>query len=165
MEKYIENAKYIYQYKFHRKIGENIDLRWRDNKYKGTAQLNNKGEILEKTKCTIEYSNHSYVKKIEAKFKIEKNEEDIDNMKDIIYQEQFFINYITKFPFISYDEIVKLFIQKYPKIDIKFTNKNFHNLKNKLKSENYKIINDIDIIDNMKFLDKKMLKILYKIFK
>ena len=101
MEKYIENVKYIYQYKFRRKIGENFDLRWRDYKYKGTAQLNNKGEILEKTKCTIEYSNYSYVKKIEAKFKIEKNEEDIDNMKDIIYQEQFFINYITKFPFIS----------------------------------------------------------------
>ena len=59
MEKYIENVKYIYQYKFHRKIGENIDLRCRDYKCKGAAQINNKGEIFEKTKCTIEYSNHS----------------------------------------------------------------------------------------------------------
>ena len=37
MEKTIENTKYIYNYKYHRKTGKNIDLRCPDYKCKGTA--------------------------------------------------------------------------------------------------------------------------------
>ena len=83
-------------------------------------------------------------------------------MKDIIYQEAYFQHYLTQFPMISYDEIVKLFIQYYPNIEIKFTNKQFSNLKFKLKENDIKIIKDIDIIDNMKFLDEIMLKLYLK---
>ena len=81
-------------------------------------------------------------------------------MKDIIYQEQYFKDYLTKFTLITYDEIIKLFVEKYPNIDIKFTNKKFCNLKNRLKKEEYKVLKDIDIIDNMKFMDNIMLKII-----
>ena len=42
-------------------------------------------------------------------------------MNDLNYQEAYFQHYLTQFPMISYDEIVKLFIQNYPKIEIKFT--------------------------------------------
>ena len=37
LEKKIEDKKYIYQYKYHRKCGNNIDLRCRDYKCKDTA--------------------------------------------------------------------------------------------------------------------------------
>lgn len=158
LEKIIGNEKHIYQYKFHRKVGTNIDLRCRDYKCKGTAQINSSGEIFEKTKCSLEYSSHSYTKKIEAKAKIEKNEQTLDNMKDIIFQEQYFQYYLTKFPLITYDEILKLFIQTYPKVEIKFTNKQYHNLKAKIKSDQINVNNDIDIIDNLQFLETKMLK-------
>ena len=63
LEKMIGNEKHIYQYKFHRKEETNIDLRCRDYKCKGTAQINSSGEIIEKTKCSLEYSSHSYTKK------------------------------------------------------------------------------------------------------
>ena len=162
LEKKIEDKKYIYQYKYHRKCGNNIDLRCRDYKCKGTAQIQENGEIIEKTKCTIEYVNHSYTKKILAKEKIEKNEQTVEDMNDLIYQEAYFQHYLTQFPMISYDEIVKLFIQNYPKIEIKFTNKQFHNLKFKLKENDIKTVKDIDIIDNLKFLDEIMLKLYLK---
>lgn len=58
-----------------------------------------------------------------------------------------------------YDEILKLFIEKYKNIDIQFTNKKFNSLKEKLPKEDYKALKDIDIIDNVKFLDNIMLKI------
>ena len=79
-------------------------------------------------------------------------------MKDIIFQEQYFLYYLTKFPLITYDEILKLFIQTYPKVEIKFTNKQYHNLKAKIKSDQINVNNDIDIIDNLQFLETKMLK-------
>ena len=68
-------------------------------------------------------------------------------MNDIIYQEQYFKDYLTKFPLITYDKILKLFIEKYPNIDIKFTNKKFNSLKDKSKKEDYKVLKDIDIIE------------------
>ena len=83
-------------------------------------------------------------------------------MNDLIYQEAYFQHYLTHFSVISYDEIVKLFIQNYPKIEIKFTNKQFHNLKFKLKENDIKTVKDIDIIDNLKFLDEIMLKLYLK---
>ena len=42
---------------------------------------------------------------------------------------------------------------------IKFTSKNYHNLKAKLKNDQINIIKDIDIIDNLQFLEIKMLNI------
>ena len=133
MEKTIENTKYIYHYKYHRKTGNNINLRCRDNKCKETAQITINGALIEKNKCTLEYSQHLYAKKILAKLKIENNGQTIDDMKDIIYQEQYFKDYLSKFPLITYNEILKLFIEKYKNIDIKFTNKKFSSLKEKLK--------------------------------
>ena len=62
----------------------------RDYKYNGTAQINSDDQIIEKIKCSLGYSNHSYAKKIESKSKIENNEQSIEVMKDILYQEQFF---------------------------------------------------------------------------
>ena len=44
-------------------------------------------------------------------------------------------------------------------MEIKFTNKNYHNLKTKLKTNQININKDIDIIDKMKFLGTKMLNI------
>ena len=79
-------------------------------------------------------------------------------MKDIIFQEQYFQYYLTKFPLITYDEILKLFIQTYPKVEIKFTIKQYHNLKAKIKSDQINVNNDIDIIDNLQFLETKILK-------
>ena len=56
MEKTTENTKYIYHYKYHKKTGNNKDLRCLDYKCKGTAQITINGEIIEKTKSTLEYS-------------------------------------------------------------------------------------------------------------
>ena len=76
-------------------------------------------------------------------------------MKDLNYLEEYFQNYLIQFPVISYDEIVKLFIQNYPQIEIKF----------KLKENDIKKVKDIDIIENIKFFDEMILKLYLKIVK
>ena len=82
--KYKDENHNIYYYQFHRKIGDKIDLRCKDRKCHGTASVNQNDIITIKTKCDLQYTNHNYIKEINAYNLIKNDEVNEDNMKEEI---------------------------------------------------------------------------------
>ena len=126
-----DDDKKIYYYLFHRKKNNynDYDLRCKDRNCKGTTSLENEDIFIIKTKCSLTYEQHNYVKEILAYNKIKNNTVTEEEMKLEFFKKAYFKINIETFPCIKYEDILYNLTNKFPNINkILFSKTKFFNL-------------------------------------
>ena len=134
-----DDDKKIYYYLFHRKKNNSndYDLRCKDRNCKGTASLENEDIFIIKTKCSLTYEQHNYVKEILAYNKIKNNSVTEEEMKLEYFQKAYFKINIETFPCIKYEDILYNLTNNFRNINkILFSKTKFFNLKNEMSRTN-----------------------------
>ena len=133
------NAKERNKYLFTaHKVSKNkayIELRCKDRKQcKGRAKFNISNEIITITQpCTIKYEVHNYVKSDIFREKINNNIATNEEMKEFEFQKSFFIETYSKYPTLSYNQILISLVKKYEINKIIYTSTQFSICKANLK--------------------------------
>ena len=166
---YIDNDKNKYLYVFHKKSQNTkiIELRCKDRKNcKGRAQYNLETEEIKVTiKCTIDkYENHNYLKSQIIKDKINKDIVTKEEMKEPEFQKYYFTETHSKYPSLSYNEILVSLVNKFEVQKIYYTSQKFSNYKTKLNRAYIYSKNNIDKLNDIKLFGKNLL-ICYMKFK